>query len=206
MENSKCHYRLGKNGLDSLLKEVRVFQGHSSTLPFQDALAGILQRGDTCFQCGTSAEQTLTFISRYRPKGVFGKGVGNSKNATEMRQKMRHKCVKMGLVLLGKEERSKMRQKCVRIASKMRQKCAEHLWGRTPFGRYRVHFLDSMNLREETKGRFRKRVVWANAPSFQGTSAKVPSFRFWYRGTFECTLVPVFGTGKHPPPKKDQKE
>ena len=35
----------------------------------------------------------------------------------------------MGLVLLGKEERSKMRQKCVKIASKMRQNCAEHLWG-----------------------------------------------------------------------------
>ena len=71
--------------------------------------------------------------SRYRPKGVFGKGVGNSQNASEMRQKY----VKMGLVLLGKEERSKMRQKCAKIASKMRQKCAEHLWGRTPFGRYR---------------------------------------------------------------------
>ena len=54
--------------------------------------------------------------NRYRPKGVFGKGVGNSKHASEMRQK----CVKMGLVLLGKEERSKMRQKCVKIASKMR--------------------------------------------------------------------------------------
>ena len=40
--------------------------------------------------------------------------------------------------LLGKEERSKMRQKCVKIASEMRQKCAEHLWGRTPFGRYRI--------------------------------------------------------------------
>ena len=39
--------------------------------------------------------------------------------------------------LLGKEERSKMRQKCVKFASKMHQKCAEHLWGRTPFGRYR---------------------------------------------------------------------
>ena len=68
---------------------------------------------------------------RYRPKGVFGKGVGNSKNASEMRQKcvrnaskMRQKCVKMGLVLLGKEERSQnaseMRQICVKNASKMR--------------------------------------------------------------------------------------
>ena len=66
------------------------------------------------------------------------KGVGNSKNASEIRQKcvrnasemrqkcvrnaseMRQKCVKMGLVLLGKDERSKMRQKCGRNASKMR--------------------------------------------------------------------------------------
>ena len=30
-----------------------------------------------------------------------------------------------------------MREKSVKIASKMSQKCAEHLWGRTPFGRYR---------------------------------------------------------------------
>ena len=33
---------------------------------------------------------------------------------------MRQKCVKIGLVLLGKEERPKMRQKCVKNASKMR--------------------------------------------------------------------------------------
>ena len=31
-----------------------------------------------------------------------------------------------------------MRQKCVKHASKMRQKRTEHLWGRTPFGRYRM--------------------------------------------------------------------
>ena len=49
---------------------------------------------------------------RYRPKGVFGKGVGNSKNASEMRQKW----VKDASKLLGKEERSKMRQKCVKNA------------------------------------------------------------------------------------------
>ena len=61
---------------------------------------------------------------RYRPKGVFGKGVGNSKNASEMRQKCVRNASKMrqsGSCLLGKEERSKMRQKCVKIASKMRQ-------------------------------------------------------------------------------------
>ena len=58
-------------------------------------------------------------IFRYRPEGVFGKGVGNSKNASEMR-----------LVLLGKEERSKMRPKRVRNASKMR---GTPLGERTPF-------------------------------------------------------------------------
>ena len=73
---------------------------------------------------------------RYRPKGVFGKGVSNRKNTSEMRQKcvrnasdMRQKWV---LFYWGKEERSKTRQKCIKIASEMRQKCAEHLWGRTP--------------------------------------------------------------------------
>ena len=56
---------------------------------------------------------------RDRPKGVFGKGVGPSAIA-RMRQKCVRKCVKMGLVLVGKEECSKMRQKCVKNASKMR--------------------------------------------------------------------------------------
>ena len=65
-------------------------------------------------------------IFRYRPKGVLGKGVGNNKNASEMRQK----CA--GLVLLAMGKRNV--PKCVRNTSKMRQRCAEHLWGRTPFG------------------------------------------------------------------------
>ena len=60
-------------------------------------------------------------IARMRQKYI--------RNASKMRQK----CVRMGLVLLGKEERPK----CVRNPSKLRQKCAEHLSGRTPFGRYR---------------------------------------------------------------------
>ena len=41
---------------------------------------------------------------------------------------MRQKCVKMGLVLLGKEER----QKCVRHPSKLRQKCVKN--ARNTFG------------------------------------------------------------------------
>ena len=51
-------------------------------------------------------------FTRYRPKGVPGKGVGNSKNASEMRQKG----AKTGFVLLEKEERSKMRLTCVKNA------------------------------------------------------------------------------------------
>ena len=81
----------------------------------------------------------IQFI-RYRPKGVFGKGVGNSQNASEMRQKCVKNASEMrqnGSCFIGKRGTSKMRQKSVKIASKLRQKCAEHLWGRTPFGRYR---------------------------------------------------------------------
>ena len=55
---------------------------------------------------------------RHRPKGVFGKAVGNSKNASEMRQKS----VKMGLLILGKEERPKY----LRNPSKLRQKCVKN--------------------------------------------------------------------------------
>ena len=76
----------------------------------------------------TTAETKEGYILRYRPKGVFGKGVGNSKNASEMRQK----CIKNASkwVLFCWEKRT------FQNVSEMRQKCAEHLWGRTPFGRY----------------------------------------------------------------------
>ena len=61
---------------------------------------------------------------------------------------------------------------------------------------FKVGVLDSQNcllpswavFEEETKGWFHKRAVLAN----------VPSFRFWYRGTSECTFIPCFGTGEHP--------
>ena len=79
-------------------------------------------------------------IFRFRP-GVFGKGVGNSQNASEMRQKCVKNASEMrqnGSCFIRKRGTSKMRQKCVNIASKMRQKCAEHLRGRTPFGRCRI--------------------------------------------------------------------
>ena len=60
-------------------------------------------------------------ISRYRPKGALGNGVGNVRNASEMRQK----CAKMGLVSLRKEE-------CARNASKMRLKSVKN--ARNTFG------------------------------------------------------------------------
>ena len=67
------------------------------------------------------------FVFRYRPKGVFGKGVGNSKNASEMRQKCVRNASKMrqnGSCFIGKrgtlQNVSEMRQNCVKNASKMR--------------------------------------------------------------------------------------
>ena len=54
------------------------------------------------------------------------------RNASEMRQN--------GSCFIGKRGTSKMRQKSVKIASKCVKNPrggAEHLWGRTPFGRYR---------------------------------------------------------------------
>ena len=61
----------------------------------------------------------------YRPKGVFGKGVGNSKNAPETRQKCVRNASKMrqnGSCFIGKRG-------TFQNASKLRQKCAEHLGG-----------------------------------------------------------------------------
>ena len=61
--------------------------------------------------------------NRYRPKGVFGKGVGNSQNASEMRQTCVKNASEMrqnGSCFIGKRGTSKMRQKSVKNASKMR--------------------------------------------------------------------------------------
>ena len=56
----------------------------------------------------------------------------------------------------------------------------------------------------ETRGRFRKRVVLANVPSFQfsfrGNMRTYPRSGFRSGGTSERTLVPVFVPGEHPPP------
>ena len=56
---------------------------------------------------------------------------------------------------------------------------------------------------KEPKGRYRKRAVLANVPSFRfcvpGNIRMYPCFGFSYRGISECTLVLVFRTGEHPP-------
>ena len=56
---------------------------------------------------------TPDYHYRYRPKKVFSE---KASAIARIKSEMRQKCVKMGLVLLGKEERSKMRQKCVKNA------------------------------------------------------------------------------------------
>ena len=56
--------------------------------------------------------------------------------------------------------------------------------------------------RWETKGRFLKRVVLANVPSFRfpfrGNMRMYPHSGFRSGGTSECTLVPVLVPGEHP--------
>ena len=73
--------------------------------------------------------------SWHRPKrlSVLGRGAGGNKNASEMRQK----CVKSASKWVLFDWERGNAPKCVRNTWKMRQKCAEHLWGRTPFRRYR---------------------------------------------------------------------
>ena len=55
----------------------------------------------------------------------------------------------------------------------------------------------------EIKGRFRKRVVLANVPSFRfsfwGNIRMYPRSGFRSEGTSECTLIQVFVPGEHPP-------
>ena len=63
------------------------------------------------------------------------------------------------------------------------------------------HVWSSCN--RETEGRLRKRVVLANVPSFRcsfrGNMRTYPRSGFRSVGTSECTLVPVFVPGEHPP-------
>ena len=72
--------------------------------------------------------------SQYRPKGVFGKGVGNSKNASEMRQKCVKNASEMrqnGSCFVGKKGMSKMRQKCVKKKGSSQLACILPLdWAR----------------------------------------------------------------------------
>ena len=75
-------------------------------------------------------QDRLLLVAGIVQKVFSEKGVGNNKNAPEMR----HTCVK---------NPSKMRQNGSCFSGKrgtfqMCQKCTEHLLGRTPFGRYRL--------------------------------------------------------------------
>ena len=90
---------------------------------------------------------SFPFFFRYRSKGVLGKGVGNNKNASEMRQKCAKNAPKWVLFYLEKRNVPK----CTKNASKKRQKCAEHLWGRTRFGRYRFFQENSQEVVTFTK-------------------------------------------------------
>ena len=67
---------------------------------------------------------------------------------------MRQKCVRNASkwVLFYWETRNI--PKCVRNASKMRQKCAEHLWGCMAFGRYRIWFGDARKKGHNSLARF----------------------------------------------------
>ena len=86
------------------------------------------------FRHGVSkkSESAQNDTSVYRPKGVFGKGVGNSQKCVRNASKMRQS----GACFIGKrgtfQNASKLCQKCIS------KKCAEHLWGRTPFRRCRM--------------------------------------------------------------------
>ena len=88
---------------------------------------------------------------RYRPKGVFGKGVGNSKNASEMRQTCVENASKMrqnGSCFIGK--RSRNVPKCVRNASNLRPKCVKN--ARNTFGG--EHLLDDTENKTEPTSAF----------------------------------------------------
>ena len=67
-----------------------------------------------------------------------------------------------------------------------------------------IHIHSARKGHWEIKGRFRKRVVLANVPSFRfsfrGINMRTyPRSGFRSRGTSECTLVRVFVQGEHPP-------
>ena len=64
-----------------------------------------------------------------------------------------------------------------------------------PFARSRLE----IGINHLTKGRFRRRVVLANVPSFRslvpGNIRMYLRSVFWYQGTSECALVPSFVPG-----------
>ena len=101
------------------------FSPYSVTLSFETTL--LKQNSDRFlhilprFTLGVSASSFTVFESRYRPKGVLGKGVCNNKNSSKMSQK----CVKNApkCVLFYWEKRNV--PKCVKNESKTRLTCVK---------------------------------------------------------------------------------
>ena len=92
----------------------------------------------------------------------------------------------------------------------LRNNCVTVPWRRagcraSPYRHPRRHakVVPPVKVHWEIKGRFRKRVVLANVPSFQfsfrGNMRTYPRSGFHSGGPSECTLVPVFVPGDHPP-------
>ena len=116
--------------------------------------------------------------------------------------KMRQKCFKnaskMGLVLLGKEERSKMPLKCIK-------KCAEHLWGRPPFGRYRNRVQNSVpksvpksglssQMRRSLQGPWKQASLAERTLSI-ALSGSVIVFRTWAMESWSCLVFAKSSAG-----------
>ena len=76
----------------------------------------------------------LPSFSRYRPEGVFGKGIGNSKNASEMRQK----CIQNASEMRQNGSCIIRKKRNVQNASEICQNCVKN--ARNIFGR--EHLLD----------------------------------------------------------------
>ena len=97
---------------------------------------------------------------------------------------MRQKCVKMGLVLLGKEERPK----CVRNPSKLRHKCVKN--ARNTFGG--EHLLDDTELTcvpSESEKIHAQKTVWGIILSAKTLTLTRGNFGGMFSETYTLTLT-----------------
>ena len=115
---------------------------------------------------------TEAIFIQWGPVGIVQKVFSEKASAIP---RMHQKCVKNAQkwVFFCWEKRNV--PKCVRNASKMRQKCAEHLWVRTPFGRYRQNKFTHMFTIWELVMYF---------PNYTGTSGT----QGFLAGIFVCNL------------------